>query len=218
MKKVKTVLALWLVFLFCFSGSAVYFGVRSAKSNDVEIVKVGNTQDISQLGEKNTILQFNEMTIIDAYATYGYSFTDKADDYAYYLVSFYVSDGSMYYASLQCDVNSGIYETINDYVTDTSTMVGDLVLPVCAVAEGVDDANINEYYNDVMELYDKTIEIPVTDSGLMLKYLSDTPESAEKILKEENNINIYLTAGFSAAALICLAGAVITGKKLKNNS
>lgn len=218
MKKVKTVLALWLVFLFCFAGGAVYFGVMGVNSNDVKTVNAFNTADVTELGEKNTILQFNEMTIIDAYATYGYSFTDKADDYAYYLVSFYASDGSMYYASLQCDVNSGIYETINDYVTDTSTMVGDLVLPVCAVAEGVDDANITEYYNDVKELYDKTIEIPVTDSGLMLKYLSDTPESAEKILKEENNINIYFTAGFSAAAVICLSGAVITGKKLKNNS
>lgn len=216
MKKFKAILAICLVLLLCFSGSAVYFGVRSAKSNDVEIVKAGDTQDISQLAEKNAILQFDEMTIIDAYATYGYSFTDKADDYAYYLVSFNGANGVMYYASLQCDVKSSIYETINDYVTDTSTMVGDLVLPVCASAESVDDANIIEYYNEVKDLYDKTIELPVTDSGLMLKYLSDTPESAEKSLKEENSINIYLTAGFSATAVICLAGAVITGKKLKN--
>ncbi|MGN1202375.1 MAG: hypothetical protein ACI4RF_03710 [Eubacterium sp.] len=216
MKKFKVILALCLVLLLCFAGGAVYFGVRCAKAGDAEIVKISDTADVTELGEKNTIFQFNEMTIIDAYATYGYSFTDKADEYAYYLVSFYGGDGNMYYASLQCDVKSSIYETINDYVTDTSTMVGDLVLPVCASAEGVDDANIIEYYNEVKELYDKTIELPVTDSGLMLKYLSDTPENAEKSLKEENSINIYLTAGFSAAAVICLAGAVIIGKKLKN--
>lgn len=216
MKKFKVILALCLVLLLCFSGSAVYFGIRSAKANDFEIVKVADTEDVSQLAEKNTILQFDEMTIIDAYATYGYSFTDKADEYAYYLVSFNGANGVMYYASLQCDVNSRVYQTINDYVSDASTMVGDLVLPVCASVTEAEDKNITQYYEDIKNLYNKTIDLSVEDSSLMLKYVSDTPENVSEYIKDNNRADVYLTAGFSAVAVLCLAGAVITGKKLKN--
>lgn len=182
---------------------------------------LGNPLEIADNMQDETIVQFDEMLIVDEYATYG-SEKAKEEDYSYFLVGFFDDNDQLYYASVKCTPGDEFYNKAKAYSNDASLMIGDLYLPVCAT----EAEDRGEYYNDLFKYYDEAVDgtnevfanaqmNEGIDSQLKLEYAFDTADKLDEFEKA-NQDNSKLGAVVCFLLAVCsIVGSVFLGKGIK---
>lgn len=144
-----TLVLSFFVFLMYFAGSDAEYKLIDAQTND----NITQLNDNLEIG--SDIVEFKELTIVDKYATYGDADDEDAVDQAYYLTLFYNND-MPYYASVCCDVDSDIYNSIEKYINDENQLVGDMIIPVCAIYRSHEEDAL-EYYQECIDVYNEVL-------------------------------------------------------------
>lgn len=182
---------------------------------------MGSPLEIADNMQNETVVQFDEMLIVDEYATYG-SENAREEDYSYFLVGFFDDDDQLYYASVKCTPGDAFYNAAKAYSNDASLMIGDLYLPVCATQ--ADDTG--EYYNDLFKYYDEAVNSTNKafaaaqmgegiDSKLKIEYAFDTADKLDEF-EQANQDNSKLGAIVCFFLAVCsIAGSVALGKSIK---
>lgn len=197
----------FLVFLMFFAGGDTEYRLIDAQTNE----------NITQLNDKleigSDIVEFKELTIVDKYATYGNPDDEDAVEQAYYLTLFYNND-KPYYASVCCDVDSNIYNSIEKYVNDENSLVGDMIIPICAVYRSHEDDAL-KYYQECADMYNEALETDVASSGLELEYVFDTASQLDEYKESQKNENTAVEIGALVIFVLSLVGIILTTVKIK---
>ena len=235
LKKLKKSLILGVVCVVMFVCAAIIYTVSSVviNYNIIKAEELEVNQIDSQLDNK-TILRFNELMIIDEYASYtesDYGIFNKSEK-RYYLAIFTDANGDACYASIAVDTKNDIYNQFSEYADDENQLVGDLVLPVCAVKGSVDNSDLRTYYQDCIDIYDKqlseyfggyigsTEQYAITDSKLKLDYAVDTVNNidAYKSSQISGYLMVYAILAFCIIVFIVLVISVVKKMKKINNT
>lgn len=187
----------------------------------VPYTELGSPLEIVGNIPNETVVQFDEMLIVDEYAIYG-SENAKEEDYSYFLVGFFDDNDQLYYASVKCTPGDEFYNKAKAYSNDSSLMIGDLYLPVCATAS----EDRGEFYNDLFKYYDEAVENvnevfasaemdTGIDSKLQLEYAFDTADKLDEFEKaNQDNGKLGAVVCFFLA-VCCIVGSVVLGKQMK---
>lgn len=199
------------LFLSDVIGGKDYTIVNSLESDNV--YQIGNDADDS------TIIQFDEIMVLDIYASYGNAFnkdTDR-DDYVYFTVMVFDSDDVPYYASLEVEVGTDIYDKLMSYSNDSTQELGDMIIPAC-VTIGHEATDINGYYKESVDQYNNWLGEDgyyVPDSYLKLRYAFETPDQLDAYAKSQGRENIYAGAIFAVALIGIIVGMIKIVKNIK---
>lgn len=174
----------------------------------------GNMQD-------ETIVSFDELLIVDEYATYG-SEDAEEEDHSYFLACFTDENDQLYYVSVKCTPGDEFYNTAKAYSNNPNMMIGDLYLPVCAQLS----TDRGEHYNDLYKFYDEAVagtnEVFAAaqmgegiDSKLQLEYVFDTADQLDEF-EQANQDNSKLGAIVCFFLAVCsIIGSAALGKSIK---
>lgn len=199
------------LFLSDVIGGKDYTIVNSLESDNV--YQIGNDADDS------TIIQFDEIMVLDIYASYGNAFnkdTDR-DDYVYFTVMVFDRDDVPYYASLEVEVGTDIYDKLMSYSNDSTQELGDMIIPAC-VTIGHEATDINGYYKESVDQYNNWLGEDgyyVPDSYLKLRYAFETPDQLDAYAKSQGRENIYAGAIFAVALIGIIIGMIKIVKNIK---
>lgn len=199
------------LFLSDVIGGKDYTIVNSLESDNV--YQIGNDADDS------TIIQFDEIMVLDIYASYGNAFnkdTDR-DDYVYFTVMVFDRDDVPYYASLEVEVGTDIYDKLMSYSNDSTQELGDMIIPAC-VTIGHEATDINGYYKESVDQYNNWLGEDgyyVPDSYLKLRYAFETPDQLDAYAKSQGRENIYAGAIFAVALIGIIVGMIKIVKNIK---
>lgn len=185
----------------------------------VNALDYGNVYEMGNDADDNTIIQFDEMTLLDLYASYGNVFnkdTDK-EDYIYALISILDANDELYFASLEIEVGTDMYDRFMDYMNDDTQELGDFVIPAY-VTIGHEATDINGYYKDTVNEFNSWISEDgyyIPDSYLKLRYAFETPDQLDTYAKSQGRENIYAGAIFAVALIGIIAGMIKIIKNIK---
>lgn len=226
LKKLKRALAAGIFCLIMFVCALIVFTASSVVT-DYEIVKTDEL-DVSQLSsklDKGTILQFDDLMIIDEYASYTESYYGlfKKSENRYYLAVFNDANKKPCYVSVAVDIEKDVFKQLDGYVNDSNSFVGDLMLPVCAVEGSIDDNDLVTYYQDCINLYDEQLKTylggssksTITDSKLKLNYAFDTVNNIDEYKASERKEYIITYAIFGICLLVFLCSIISVVRKMK---
>lgn len=199
------------LFLSDVIGGKDYTIVNSQDYNNV--YEIGNNADDS------TIIQFDEIMVLDIYASYGNAFNKDTDreDYVYFTVMIYDSEEVPYYASLEVEVGTDFYDKLMAYSNDSTQELGDMIIPAC-VTIGHEATDINGYYKESVDQYNNWLGEEgyyVPDSYLKLRYAFETPDQLDAYAKSQGRENIYAGAIFAVALIGIIAGMIKIIKNIK---
>lgn len=183
--------------------------------------ELGTPLEIAGNMQDETIVSFDELMIVDEYATYG-SENAKEEEYSYFLACFSDENDRLYYVSVKCTPGDEFYNAAKAYSNNPDMMIGDLYLPVCAQLS----TDRGEHYNDLFKYYDEAVagtnEVFAAaqmdegiDSKLQLEYAFDTPDKLDEFEKS-NQDNSKLGAVLCFVFAVCsIIGSIALGKKIK---
>lgn len=198
------------------------FTVDAIGGKDYKIINSLDADNVYELGngaDDSTIIQFDEMMVLDIYASYGNAFnkdTDK-DDFAYFTVIIYDAEETPYYVSLEVEVGTDIYDKLMAYSNDTSKALGDMIIPAC-VTVGHEATDINGYYKEDIDRYNELLSEKgyyIPDSYLKVRYAFESPDQLDTYAKAQGRENIYIGAIFAVALIGILVGMVKIIKNIK---
>ena len=228
MKTQKKGLAATIFMMICMVVIIVMFLSDVIGGSDYNITNsldFDNVYAISNGADDSTIIQFDEMMVIDAYASYGNVFnkdTDK-DDFAYFTVMIYDNEDYPYFASLEVEVGTDMYNQLMAYSNDETQTLGDMVIPAC-VTIGHEATDINGYYKDAVDQFNEWLGEEgyyIPDSYLKMRYAFETPDQLGEYAKAQGREYIYVgavLAVFLIAAIFGLIKIIKNMNRLKNTS
>lgn len=195
----------------------IFFVMSSGSDDEYKIINAHDYEGITSLDDSlaigTDIVEFNELVIVDLYATYG-SVNDENDvDTAYYLAVFYNKD-TPYYASICCDVGSEIYETLQAYINDESQQIGDMNVPACAIHHSSSDDGAR-FYLEGIDFYNESLGMDIADSGLELEYVFATADGLEDYKNAKKNEGSAVAICSMIMFLAAVCGIFVTSFKLK---
>lgn len=183
--------------------------------------ELGSPLEIAGNMQDETIVSFDELLIIDEYATYG-SEDAEEEDHSYFLACFTDENDQLYYVSVKCTPGDEFYNTAKAYSNNPNMMIGDLYLPVCAQLS----TDRGEHYNDLYKFYDEAVagtnEVFAAaqmgegiDSKLQLEYVFDTADQLDAF-EQANQDNSKLGAIVCFFLAVCsIIGSAALGKSIK---
>ena len=187
--KTKGVVSTISSILLILFGVVLFAGSKPA--NDTIFTKDDALSGDIQVGE---VYDFGEVIIADEYATTTYE--DNTPTAHYYLALIPSEENSYIAFSLQVKEDESIYQTLKAYVEDSESLVGDMKLPVCAVAYefGLNNDNeISGFYNDSITQYKEVVTInSQLDKSFSYKFA--TADSYEDYKKEDSKDTKILKA------------------------
>lgn len=183
--------------------------------------ELGSPLEIAGNMQDETIVSFDELLIVDEYATYG-SEDAEEEDHSYFLACFTDENDQLYYVSVKCTPGDEFYNTAKAYSNNPNMMIGDLYLPVCAQLS----TDRGEHYNDLYKFYDEAVagtnEVFAAaqmgegvDSKLQLEYVFDTADQLDAF-EQANQDNSKLGAIVCFFLAVCsIIGSAALGKSIK---
>lgn len=190
----------------------VFVFVMYSGSEDYKLINAHTAENITDLNDKleigTDIVQFDELVIVDKYAVYGSVENEDDVDQAYYLAEFWNNE-KPYYASLCCDVDSDIYNTVEQYVNDDNQLIGDMIIPVCAKYRSNSEKG-KEFYEEAKARYDEVLNEDVTDSGLQLEYAFDNASQLDEYAKTQKKSSSKIRYRALELFFVCACGIGIT--------
>lgn len=219
LKKLKKAMATGIMMVLTLVIMLVIYTVDSG-FGDYEIVDVMSADSVYSLDEdasSRTVYKFDNVLIIDEYATYSESYGIK-DDMAYYLVAFVDKYDEVYLASLEVDTGLDIFDKIEAYINDDSQYIGDFSIPICAATDAKSDSDLSSYYREAVEKYTEILndeELEVSNSYLKLKYACDVPANIDKYAAAQTRQSLIVYAMMGGFALVMLAMTIRAYSKIK---
>lgn len=225
LKRLKKALAASIFCIVMFVCALIVFTISNVVT-DYEVVKTDELE-VSQLSsklDKGTILQFNDLMVIDEYASYtDYYGIIKTSEKRYYLAAAYDVNDNPYYVSIAVDIKSDAFKQFDAYINDADAYVGDLVIPVCAVEGSIDDNDLRAYYQESVDTYDEQLSVylngsadsDIIDTGLKLDYACDTINNIRDYKKGQIVEDIIVYAIFAALLIVFIWSFMSSVKKIK---
>lgn len=193
------------------------FGIGECKITNIN--DVDSVFSIDEDANAKDIYQFDNMIILDEYATYSEFYGIKTDD-AYYTVMFFDKDGTAYYASLEVSTGSEIYKHLEDYINDDEQYIGDMIIPVCAATDARFESELLDYYDEAIDSYKALLEgedmdEEIYDSRLKLRYACDIPANIGDYNKSETKTALFVFGFISLFTILFLFVTIKSAKKIK---
>ena len=154
----------------------------------------------------NDVYEFNDVLVIDCYATTTYTKPTNPDE-AYYAVAFFEDDSeTAYLASLCVDESSKeMYSYLENYYNNDELEIGDCYINMCVSKMSL-DTETDGYYDDAVQYCTENFE-NVEDSGLKLNFEFENADEFPDYVKSEKTNKIFM---FAIAAFMIVCGIFLT--------
>lgn len=226
LKRLKKALVASIFCIVMFVCALIVFTVSDAVT-DYEVVKTDELEatQLSSKLDNGTILQFNEIMVVDEYASYTESYYGiiKSSEKRYYLAVAYDANNNPFYVSIAVGTKNKAFNQFDAYINDIDAYVGDLVIPVCAVEGSLDNTDLRTYYKECVELYDEQLkaylggsnENSIIDTGLKLDYACDTVNNIDDYEKSQRVEDLIVYVILAAILLVFIWSLISIVKKIK---
>lgn len=108
-----------------------------------------------------------EVSVLDSYA-YASTYDDISTNY--YAVLFGGANDTPYLISVAVSTSDDIYQSLWDFSTDESMMMGDYTVNICGIAQEFDDNTLRQYYEEFQDaLSSEGIEVTAIPLELIYK-------------------------------------------------